>query len=194
MRDTVLASDRPQDGMPGVGPADAARLRALVARYFDFVWRTVRRFGVPAASAEDATQKVFLVAAKKIGPVSADRERAFLVAVSLRVASAERRRQRRQHTAESNEDIALLYSSGPSPDELVDRKKARAVMESILDELPLECRAVLILYEMEEYTMAEIGAVLELPLGTVASRLRRARQLFESAVTRYQARSSRGNR
>lgn len=192
MRDTVLASDRPEDGMSRVGPADAARVRALVSRHFDFVWRTVRRFGVPQDSAEDAAQRVFLVASRKIGPVSADRERAFLVAVSLRVAAAERRRQRRQNTTETNEDIAALSSSEPSPDELVDRKKARAVMESILDQLPLECRAILVLYEMEEYTMAEISELLDLPAGTVASRLRRARQLFRAAVSRYRARFSKG--
>jgi RNA polymerase sigma-70 factor (ECF subfamily) len=193
MRDSVLASDRPKDGMPRAGPADAERMRALVTRYFDFVWRTVRRFGVPPHTAEDAAQKVFLVASNKIGPVPSDRERAFLVAVSLRVAATERRRQRRQHEAETDEDIASLSSNEPSPDELVDRKKARAVMESILDQLPLECRAVLVLYEMEEYTMAEIGELLDLPAGTVASRLRRARQLFESAVTRYKARFSKGD-
>jgi len=193
MRDTVLASDRPKDGMPRAEPADAVRMRALVTRHFDFVWRTVRRFGVPPDIAEDAAQKVFLVATKKIGPVPADRERAFLVAVSLRVAAGERRRQRRQHSTKTSEDIALLSSSEPSPDELIDRKKARAVMESILDQLPLECRAVLVLYEMEEYTMAEIGDLLDLPSGTVASRLRRARQLFESAVTRYRARFSKGD-
>jgi RNA polymerase sigma-70 factor (ECF subfamily) len=193
MRDTVLASDQPKDGTPRAGPADAARLRALVTRYFDFVWRTVHRFGVPADSAEDATQRVFLVASTKIGPVPADRERAFLVAVSLRVAASERRRLRRQHASETDDGIGSLSSGEPSPDELVDRKKARAVMESILGQLPLECRAVLVLYEMEEYTMAEIAELLDLPAGTVASRLRRARQLFESAVTRYRARFSKGD-
>jgi RNA polymerase sigma-70 factor (ECF subfamily) len=66
------------------------------------------------------------------------------------------------------------------------------VLDSILGELPLESRVVLVLHEMEDHTMAEIAKLLQLSPGTVASRLRRARELFDAALTRYRARSRRG--
>ena len=195
MREGVLVSDGSEQ--PGLGPdahdaPDAARIRDLVGEHFDFIWRSLRRFGMADGSVDDAAQKVFLVAAKKIGSVAKDRERAFLLAIALRVAAAERRRVRRQRLSGDEDDLAALPAPLPGPDELVDRKKARILMNAILDRLPLECRAVLVLYEMEEYTMTEIAALLELPSGTVASRLRRARELFEDEVKRYKARSRRG--
>jgi RNA polymerase sigma-70 factor (ECF subfamily) len=53
--------------------------------------------------------------------------------------------------------------------------------------MPSELRAVFTLYEIEEMTMIEIAQVLDLPQGTVASRLRRAREQFEARVDRLQA-------
>jgi RNA polymerase sigma-70 factor, ECF subfamily len=71
----------------------------------------------------------------------------------------------------------------PGPDELVDRDRARAALDAILAAMPLELRAVFVLYELEQLTMAEIAALLELPPGTVASRLRRARPTAGAAGT-----------
>jgi RNA polymerase sigma-70 factor (ECF subfamily) len=192
MRDTVLASGRFQEDVPAEsGPADAARMSRLVSNHFDFIWRSMRRLGVAESGAEDAAQQVFLIASKKIGPVHEDRERRFLFAIALRVASAERRQRRRHPDGPSDEDVDI-ESGEPGPEELIDRKKARMVLDSILGELPLESRVVLVLHEMEDHTMAEIAKLLQLSPGTVASRLRRARELFDAALTRYRARSRRG--
>ena len=53
------------------------------------------------------------------------------------------------------------------------------MLQRVLNELPI-LQAVFVLYELEELTMAEIATTLELPPGTVASRLRRSRDQFES--------------
>ena len=65
------------------------------------------------------------------------------------------------------------------------------VLDALIDELPIDSRVVLVLHEMEDHTMAEIAALLEIAPGTVASRLRRARELFDAALVRYRARSLR---
>ena len=65
-----------------------ARLRDMVHTYFDFIWRSLRRLGVPADSVDDAAQRVFWVAAQNLGDIRVESERAYLFGTALRVASA----------------------------------------------------------------------------------------------------------
>ncbi len=67
------------------------RFRALVDRHFEFVWRSVRRLGVPPGDADDAAQEVFVVAARKLDALEPERERSFLFGTAVRVASTRRR-------------------------------------------------------------------------------------------------------
>src|ERR1043166_8592232 len=76
--------------------AGPALLRQVVAQHFDFLWRSLRRLGVPAASVDDAAQRVFLVAARKLGAVAPERTRAYLFAIALRIAAEDRRARRRR--------------------------------------------------------------------------------------------------
>jgi RNA polymerase sigma-70 factor (ECF subfamily) len=77
-------------------------------------------------------------------------------------------------------------SSSPSVEELIDQGRARDLLEWVLAELPDELRTVFILFEFEGMTMAAMAEMLDLPSGTVASRLRRARATFESKASRLQ--------
>jgi RNA polymerase sigma-70 factor, ECF subfamily len=170
--------------------ADAhARLRALVAEHFDFIWRSLRRLGVPTTDVDDCTQQVFWVAARKLEHIDEGSERAFLFSTALRVASdARRSRARRREVQE--EDEAQRCDPGPSPDELADQRKARALLEQVLSSLPLDLRAVFVLFELEEMSTSEIAKLLDIPIGTVASRLRRAREEFQALVGRLKAREA----
>jgi RNA polymerase sigma-70 factor (ECF subfamily) len=188
----ALASDADESKHAGeAAPADRARVRRMVTENFDFVWRTVRRFGVAATCAEDVTQEVLLLASRKLGSIEPGRERAFLFAVALRAASNDRRTKRRHPDLSAAAALGELSDAAPLADELLDREKARAVLDAVLAELPLELREVFVLFEIEELATAEIAALLELPIGTVASRLRRSREQFEAAVARHRARSAR---
>ena len=170
--------------------ARGARAQAIVTEHFAFVWRSLLRLGVPRPDAEDALQQVFIVASRKLDALEPGRERAFLFSVALRIASrAHRTRQRRREVLEAAP--AERPDPGPAPDELLDRARARAALDAILAAMPLELRAVFVLYEMERATMAEIAALLDLPAGTVASRLRRGREHFQAAVRRLDARGRR---
>jgi len=169
---------------------DPALLRALVTEHFDFVWRSLVRLGVPRADAEDALQQVFLVASRKLRAIEPGRERSFLFGAALRIASRARRTQKRRREVLYGEP-AERQDPGPGADELVDRARGRAELEAILDGMPIELRAVFVLFELEQETMAEIAALLELRAGTVASRLRRAREQFQAAVRRAAAGSKR---
>lgn len=170
-----------------------ARLTKLFQDHFDLVWRTVRRFGVPAEAIDDATQEVFVVASRKLDAIQPGKERAFLYGTAIRVASDTRRaRDRRQrHTDDDQHDVV---DTAPSPAELVDQKRARALLDDLIARLPDGLRAVFVLYELESLTTAEIADCLELPAGTVASRLRRAREQFAAAVARLEAARQGGRR
>jgi RNA polymerase sigma-70 factor (ECF subfamily) len=176
----ATALDPTGDARP-ISGSDPARLRALVTDHFAFVWRSLIRLGVPRADAEDALQQVFLVASRKIGEIAPGRERAFLFGTAFRIASRARRTvQRRREVLD--DAPAEQRDPGPGADELVDRARARAELEAILDDMPIDLRAVFVLFELEQATTAEIAAILDLPPGTVASRLRRAREAFQTAV------------
>jgi RNA polymerase sigma-70 factor (ECF subfamily) len=178
------------EGEPALDPADAARLRSMIETFFDFIWRSLRRLGVAEADADDATQQVFLVASRKLARVTPGAERSFLFGIALRVASDARRTRRRRREV----DEAALpeqIDEGPSPDERVDSLRARALLDQILDEMPLDLGAVFVLFEIEELGSREIASMLGLPVGTVASRLRRAREEFRHRLERHKAQRGR---
>jgi RNA polymerase sigma-70 factor (ECF subfamily) len=166
--------------------ATERRLRALVGGYYDFVWRALRRLGVVAGEADDAAQQVFLTASRKLGAIHPGSERPFLFQTALRVAADHRRARRRRREADGADEFdgEDLVDPRPGTDELVELRRARARLDAILDAMPLELRAVFVLFELEQTTMADIAKLLGVPPGTVASRLRRARELFYQNVDR----------
>jgi RNA polymerase sigma-70 factor, ECF subfamily len=166
---------------------DSARVTRVAQEHLDFVWRCLRRFGVPAADADDAAQQVFLVAADKLSDVPVERERAFLFATAARVAANARRSIRRRQSAYDNLSHAPEEPS-VSQDELSDQLRARALLDQVMADMPDDLREVFVLFEIEEISIQDIAATLEIPVGTVGSRLRRARQAIQQAVTRHRAR------
>jgi RNA polymerase sigma-70 factor (ECF subfamily) len=191
-----LASARPGMGSPD--PVDPepfdeldeldARVARFVQEHYDFIWRSLRRLGVPPASVDDATQKVFWVATRKMQEARVAKERSFLFAIALRVAGDERRALRRRPEVADDGACEAARDDAPPPDELVEQRQARALLDRILEDMPLELRVVFVLFELEEMSTAEIAVLLEIPGGTVASRLRRAREAFEDHVARFRAR------
>jgi RNA polymerase sigma-70 factor, ECF subfamily len=166
---------------------DSARLTRVAQEHLDFVWRCLRRFGVPAADADDAAQQVFLVAADKLADVPVERERAFLFATAARIAANARRSIRRRQSAYDSLSQAPEEPSA-SQDELSDQLRARALLDQVMADMPDDLREVFVLFEIEEISIQDIATTLEIPIGTVGSRLRRARQAFQQAVTRHRAR------
>lgn len=168
---------------------EEARLRAMVSHHFDFIWRSLRRLGVPPTDVDDCAQQVFWVAARKLSRIDGSSERAFLFSTALRVASdARRSRSRRREVCD--EELSPISDPGPSPDELADRHRARALLDSVLESMPMDLRAVFVLFELEEMGTQDIAELLDLPCGTVASRLRRAREEFHKVVARVRAREA----
>jgi RNA polymerase sigma-70 factor, ECF subfamily len=173
-------------------PKDRARLKrfeTVLEDHFDFVWRSLRRLGVPVADLDDAAQEVFVVAARRLDDFAKDRERAFLFGTATRVAST-RRRGLRRHPEDASDEIDERATEELDPEALSELRLARVLLQEILDGLSLELREVFVLAEIEELPTREIAALLDIPVGTVSSRLRGARDEFQAAVKRLAARQA----
>jgi len=157
--------------------APSVALRQLVTEHLDFVWRSLRRFGVPTADVDDAAQQVFLIANNKLDKIQRGSERSFLVGVATRVASHARRAYHRREAAELRLS-ANPREAGPDPEELTQRLEARELLDRVLDCMPPDLRSVFVLFELEELSIDQVANLLAIPRGTVATRLRRAREVF----------------
>ncbi len=170
----------------------AQREAALVRDHLNVVWRFLRRLGFSPADADDATQEIFVIAVGKLDQIEPDKERSFLYGTAVRLASRYRRSMNlRASRTVRGIDVEDYGSREVPADELLDRKDGLAFLDQTLADMPPDLRTTFALYELEEMTMAEIAAVTEVPMGTVASRLRRAREHFQDAVKRLQTQRAR---
>jgi RNA polymerase sigma-70 factor, ECF subfamily len=166
--------------------ASSARLRSKIQENYEFIWRSLRRLGVPQASVEDAAQQVLVVFARRIDDIHPGAERSFLFATATRVAADYRKKQARSREDADSEGLDAHPSFLPPADQMIDEGRARELLDWVLAAMPLDLRTVFILFEIENITMAQIAEMLALRPGTVASRLRRARALFDNAAARLQ--------
>lgn len=162
-----------------------ASIEQLVGAHFDFIWRNLKRLGVREGDVDDLTQKVFLTAARKMDSMRPGAERAFLYAIALREAGHARRTYRRRGEESAEDALEDRSTGGLRPDEQVDRENAKRVISQVLDGMEEELRMVFVLFEVEEMTAAEIAELLDIPVGTAKSRLRRAREVFSDRTSSF---------
>jgi RNA polymerase sigma-70 factor (ECF subfamily) len=170
------------------------RLAELLRLYYARVWRALRRLGVDAGSADDAAQEAFIVLSRRLDEVRAGSEQTFLLGCAVRIAANHRRRSHARREVE--DELALDGEPDPCPgaEQLLDHKRLREALEELLDSWPDDIRVAFVLFELEGLSVPEIAKVTEAKLGTVASRLRRARELFQAGAKRLRARADGGAR
>jgi RNA polymerase sigma-70 factor (ECF subfamily) len=168
---------------------DDARVAGLLRTHFRDVWRIVRRFGVPEHCADDATQEVFIIASRRLADIVPGSERPFLLASAVRVAANLRRSLGARRECPEDDSQPEGIDPRPNAEALLDQKRLRQMLDGVLDELSDDLRVAFVLYELEGMSSPEIGELLGIPVGTVASRLRRAREAFELGVTKLKART-----
>ena len=161
--------------------AQKLRLRRMVDDYFDFVARVLRNAGTPVAEIDDEVQRTFITVARRLDDVRPGAERSFLLRTALNVAAHARRSVARRREVLS-EHLPEVEDSRATPEEIAGQRRARELLDRVLDDMEPDLRTVFVLYEFEELRMVEIAEVLAIPQGTVASRLRRARADFRERV------------
>lgn len=165
--------------------------RTTYLEHADFVWRSLRRLGVREADVPDAVQDVFLVVHRRL-PEFEGRAKlsTWIFRICLRVAG---NRQRLAHVRrEVLDDESLEQLSDPAGDAhaQAERREGVALLDAALARMDLDQRAVFTLFELESLTGEEIAEALQIPLGTVYSRLRLGREAFRKAFQRVQAQQS----
>ncbi|MEA2748408.1 MAG: hypothetical protein QOI41_2551, partial [Myxococcales bacterium] len=127
-------------------------IASLVEEHTDFVFRCLRRAGLDVGAAEDAAQQVFLIASRKLERrmIAAGKEKAFLYATARNVAAELRRRVSKRREVElveedGNESTFASVPSPSSPDEMIDRRRARALLDEALASMPEQLRDVFVL-------------------------------------------------
>jgi RNA polymerase sigma-70 factor (ECF subfamily) len=171
-----------------VRPAPASLYRT----HFAFVWRNLRRLGVPDPQLEDAAQDVFLTVHRRWDSYDErwSAVETWLFGIVLRVAQGHRRSLRRRLSRLvpwSSDSARLAPSSEEGPAELVAKRQAVLLLDRLLAELRPERRAVLILVDVEQLSVPQAAEALGTNLNTAYSRLRSARLQFERSLKRLRA-------
>lgn len=171
---------------PEHSAARIERFHALYRTHFDFVFRNLRRLGVPPAQVDDAVQDAFLVVLRHLDKYEpGSHSKAWLFAIAFRVARNYRRSQRRR-----DDRMAALVADGwpgptePTPFEGAAKAQAISALRKFLDQLDDDKRGVFIMTELEQMSAPEIAQALDLNVNTVYARIRAARREFARAIAK----------
>lgn len=176
----VINAELPSASADGCAPAAERTFVDLYREHFGFVWRILRRLGVPADALEDAAQEVFLVLHRRLAGLGPEvSPRSWLFGTARRVAADLRRGQ---HRRERRLHALAVVENGDRRNQPIEQAEAAEFVQRFLERLDPDKRMVLVLADLEGMTAPEIAEALEVKLNTVYSRLRAARAEFERAV------------
>jgi RNA polymerase sigma-70 factor (ECF subfamily) len=168
---------------PALAQAASLGFDALYEAEFDFVYRVVARLG-GHGHVEDLVQEVFVVVSRRLADYRGEgRVTTWLFRIAYRVVGAHIRRDRLQRR------ILELFGAEhapPQPFAVMDAERAADAhhVHAALGRLSFEKRSALVLFEVEGWSCEEIAEALEIPLGTVYTRLHHARRDFKKAYSR----------
>jgi RNA polymerase sigma-70 factor (ECF subfamily) len=160
----------------------AARLLAgLFEAHYDYLHQSLRRLGVQSRDIEDVLHDLFVKVYENLHRYDPTRpERPWLFAFAFRIASDHRRLAR--HRVELTGDFDDAIGPVPNAEDVAVGREAGRIAEAALATIPLDQRAVFLLYEIDEVPMKAIAESLQIPVNTAYSRLRLAREAFAAAV------------
>jgi RNA polymerase sigma-70 factor (ECF subfamily) len=170
-------------GLPGLGPEQ------LFETHLSFVWRNLRRLGVPEAIVEDAAQDVFLVVHRRWDTWEAGRStvETWLFGIVLRVAHNHRRTQRRRLAwllPAPDRALRETPSHADGPIEILAQREALVIFERVLAAIDPDKRAIFLMVDVEGLTVPETAATLGINLNTAYWRLGKARAAFHRALAK----------
>lgn len=162
---------------------------ALIGRYQDRLFRLLSRYTRDAVECEDLAQEVFLKVFRKLHTFQQDSAfYTWLYRIAVNTATDHCSRQSRRRLQLVEDEVVLDSGKPRREPEAIDEPllahELAQVTRAVLDQLPEKYRTILVLREYEDLSYTEIAAVLGINLGTVESRLFRARQRFKEALER----------
>lgn len=175
---------------PGSAPP-GLDFRTIFETEFEYVWHSLRRLGVRERDVDDVTHDAFIVVYRTLDQYDPSRPlRPWLFGIASRHAANYRRRA--HHRGDVMEPDPELADHALGADETLASRQAAALALAALDALDDDRRTVFVLHEFDGVSIPDVAAALGVPLNTVYSRLRLAREHFAAAVKRLRA--ARGER
>lgn len=174
-----LALSETRQGEPATKPT----FDEVYADHFHFVWRNLRRLGVPEAGLWDGAQEVFVVVHRRLGDYEARGAlRSWLYSIVVRVARHVRRTARRKPAFGSEDSAELADTGAAGADQRAERNQSVERLMALLATLDDAKREAFVLAELEGLTAPEIAAILNVNLNTIYARIRAARKQLEARV------------
>jgi RNA polymerase sigma factor (sigma-70 family) len=175
--------EHPEDQLD---PHELGRFEAIVLPHLDAAYTVARYLTRNEHDAQDVVQDAYLRALKYFGGFRGSEGadgRAWLLAIVRNAAFTWRRKHRLESTAaEFDERLHSEAVADIHPEAAVLGSSARESLHQALDQLPAEFREVIVLRELQGLSYKEIGEVVSVPVGTVMSRLSRARARLQRAL------------
>src|ERR1051326_827417 len=167
----------------------ARRFHDAVLPYLDDAYALARYLLRNAADAEDAVQECFLRAFRHFDSYRGPAMKPWLLAILRNVSHAEFARRARHDAADENDAetkagaVPLWQEPQPSAETALMRQHDDDTIRRLVEDLPAPFRETLVLREINDLSYQEIAHVAGVPVGTVMSRLARARTMLRSAWT-----------
>jgi RNA polymerase sigma-70 factor, ECF subfamily len=177
----------------------AARFQQMALPHMDAAYNLARWLTGNIQEAEDVTQEAFLRAFKFFGSFRGEDPRTWLLAIVRNVFYTQWRRTKsswattefdeEMHSFSDDESPFEMGRADTNPESILSRNDDIRLLDQALQALPVEYREAIVLRELEDLSYKEIAATLDVPIGTVMSRLARARRLLLDSFKRL----SKGN-
>ena len=147
--------------------------------HLDAAYRFARWLCRSSSDADDIVQEAFLRAFRGFEGLRGGDVKAWLLTIVRNCHATALQQQQRRATVPLPEDheetLAATQAASPDPESISTGDEERRTLGRLIADLPAEHREVLLLREMEDLSYREISAVTQVPIGTVMSRLARAR-------------------
>ena len=174
---------------------DAARFEEMVMPHMDAAHNLARWLCGNSHEAEDVTQEAFLRAFRFFGTFRGDDARGWILKIVRNTFYTHLRRVRSRdestefdeelHSIAGDDCVPAMGRSDTNPESILARVDDLKLLDRALEALPVEFREVLVLRELEELSYRDIARVVDVPIGTVMSRLARARRLLTASFQRF---------
>jgi RNA polymerase sigma-70 factor (ECF subfamily) len=181
---TVLPGGAPETAVGGVPRHRVAEFREVYERWFDDVVRWLYALGVPRSDTQDLAQEIFLVVRRNLARFDGGNMRGWLYKIAQLTVRDHRRRAwfknlviRRQEV-----DLSQMPHGAASPAQKYEDAETRRQLQLLMNKMSEKLRTTFILFEIEGYSGEEIARIQDIPLGTVWTRLHKARKEFWKLV------------
>jgi RNA polymerase sigma-70 factor (ECF subfamily) len=162
--------------------ASSLSFEDAVLPHIDSAYKLAHWLTKNEADAQDVVQEAYLRALKFFNSFHGSDSRPWLLTIVRNTCYTWLKRNRPTEAAELDEAIHLEATEALDPEEIVILNSEKMAVREALETLPLEFREILIMRELEELSYREIAAMVAIPVGTVMSRLARARQKLQALM------------